>query len=673
MSAGEKAKGRSFRTILIANRGEIALRVMRSAHALGYRCAAVYSTADANSPHVSAADLAVCIGDPAPAASYLNIEAILDAARRTGADAVHPGYGFLAENAAFAAACCDAGLVFIGPPAETIDLMGNKSKAKQRLAQAGVPCIPGYHGDDQADDRLRDEAKRIGFPLFIKASAGGGGRGMRTASSPDQFSDLLQRARSEAKGAFSDDRMLLEKAIVSPRHIEIQVAADRHGNVIHLGERECSIQRRHQKIIEETPSPAVSPALRARMGEIAVTAAKAIDYEGVGTLEFLLDSDGAFWFMEMNTRLQVEHPVTETITGIDIVELQLRIAAGEPLPYGQQDVRFDGHAMEARLCAEEPAANFAPRSGRMVLWRAPPRVRVEHAMRSGIEISPNYDSLIAKIIAHGRTREDARRALLRGLEDTVALGVTTNQSFLAEILKHPAFISGAATTAFVSDQGGTLIPPVRHDACSALAIAARLFLETESRCPSAAPKVLQHRPHHLRFEWNGAVSEAIITPVGPRSVLIEIGDDRHSLELLAINGGDVRLICNGITESAVFVRSGQDLWLSYRGRSFRVSNLARKATSRQALIDPSEGALVAAMEGRVVAVQAIVGDRVAGGQAIVTIEAMKMEHTYAAPSAGVVAALHVAQGNAVMTGQRLAEIAMVSTKEEPQIDQPGSR
>lgn len=431
-----------FRKILVANRGEIALRVMRTAKRLGYETVAVYSTADANARHVREADQAVWIGESQPSQSYLRIDAIVEAARASGADAIHPGYGFLAENAEFAKACRAAGLVFIGPSPEAIHAMGNKAGAKDIMQKAGVPCVPGYQGEDQSDATMLTAAKRIGFPVMIKAVAGGGGRGMRLVADDAAFPDALRAARSEAQNAFSDPNVILERAIVQPRHIEIQVFGDRYGNAIHLGERDCSVQRRHQKLIEEAPSPAVSPELRARMGATAVAAVKAIAYEGAGTLEFLLDSAGNYYFMEMNTRLQVEHPVTEAITGLDLVELQLRVAGGEPLPLQQEDVTFSGHAIEVRLCAEDAAHGFMPQSGRMLRWRAPSELRVEDALESGGEIPPFYDSMIAKIISHGATRDEARRRLTSGLTQMTALGVTTNQSFLTQCLNHPAFAAG---------------------------------------------------------------------------------------------------------------------------------------------------------------------------------------------------------------------------------------
>ena len=440
-----------FFKILIANRGEIARRIMRTARRLGYGVVAVYSDADRESLHVREADVAVRIGEALPAQSYLNIPAIIAAAKASGAGAVHPGYGFLAENADFAQACRDAGLVFIGPSPEQIKAMGNKAGAKEIMQKAGVPVVPGYQGADQSDAVMLEEAKKIGFPVMIKAVAGGGGRGMRLVADEAGFAEALRSARSEAKAAFGDGTVILERAIANPRHIEIQVFGDRYGNAIHLGERDCSVQRRHQKLIEEAPSSAVSPKLRQRMGEVAVAAVRSLRYEGAGTLEFLLDERGEFYFMEMNTRLQVEHPVTEAITGLDLVELQLRVASGEPLGMVQEDVKFSGHAIEIRLCSEDAGADFMPQSGTMARWRMPEGVRVEHALQSGSAIPPFYNSMIAKLIASGSNREEARSRLICGLEQTVAFGVTTNQAFLMACLRHPVFAKGEATTAFIGE------------------------------------------------------------------------------------------------------------------------------------------------------------------------------------------------------------------------------
>src|ERR1700684_84294 len=489
--SGEKMKRKPFRNILIANRGEIALRIMRTARRLGYGVVAVYSDADRDALHLRAADQAIGVGEALPAQSYLRIEAILAAAKAGGADAVHPGYGFLAENEDFAGACRDAGLVFIGPSPEAIKAMGNKAGAKTIMRAAGVPCVPGYQGADQSD------------PTMLAAA----------------FPDLLRGARSEAQGAFGDPTVILERAILNPRHIEIQVFGDAFGHAIHLGERDCSVQRRHQKLIEEAPSPAVSPELRARMGAVAVAAVRSIGYEGAGTLEFLLDPKGEFYFMEMNTRLQVEHPVTEAITGLDLVELQLRVASGEPLGLQQEDIRFSGHAIEVRLCSEDGGHDFMPQSGRMALWQMPDELRVEHALESGSEIPPFYDSMIAKLVSHGATREEARRKLVHGLEQTIAFGVTTNQGFLAACLRHPGFAAGEATTAFIGKHRDELLAPRAGADAPDIAVAGLLLYVTD---PDARP-------------WRKGRSLAATFPIAAR---IELHHGIHDLEIVRERDGD---------------------------------------------------------------------------------------------------------------------------------------
>jgi geranyl-CoA carboxylase alpha subunit len=646
-----------FRKILIANRGEVALRIIRSARALGYRTVAVYSTADAGARHVREADQAVCIGEPLPAQSYLRIAAIVEAARLSGADAVHPGYGFLAENEDFAQACQDAGLVFIGPSADAIVSMGNKAGAKTLMQAAGVPCIPGYQGDDQSEERLAAEARRIGFPVMIKATAGGGGRGMRLVPSAKEFPELLRSARSEAQSAFGDPEVILERAIVEPRHIEIQVFADRHGNAIHLGERDCSVQRRHQKLIEEAPSPAVDAELRARMGATAVAAVKAIRYEGAGTLEFLLDAEGNYYFMEMNTRLQVEHPVTEAITGLDLVALQLRVAGGEPLPITQEQVSFQGHAIEVRLCAEDADRGFMPQSGTMALWEMPAQLRVEHALRSGGEIPPYYDSMIAKVISHGDTREAARRQLMAGLEDAVALGVTTNQAFLHRCLGHAVFAAGGATTAFIAQNQDALLAPDTEARARAAAIAAVLLYETTGarRVPPTGRRMTHSLPISLRFDIEGTAVSASIVLRQQRHFEVSIGGAAHVVELTEIGEHAARFVCDGLYEGAAFHRDGATLLLHYRGIPVRVEDKTRAATARQGEAG-GDGKVRASMNGRVVAVMAAVGDMVEVGQPVVTLEAMKMEHIHAAPVAGKVIALHVKTGDQVAASRVVVEI-----------------
>jgi len=440
-----------FSKILIANRAEIACRIMRTAKEMGIVTVAVYSDADESAPHRLMADEAVHIG-PSPATeSYLDIGKIISAAKSTGAEAIHPGYGFLSENAAFAGACKAAGLTFIGPSETVIAKMGNKAEAKKIMATAGVPCIPGYEGEDQSDEAFLRKAEAIGFPQMVKAAAGGGGRGMRLVAKPEKLQKALASARSEAERAFGSGELILEKAILEPRHIEIQVFADNHGNVVHMGERDCSIQRRHQKVIEEAPSPAVSPELRAEMGATAVAATKQIRYSGAGTFEFLLDVDGNYYFLEMNTRLQVEHPVTECITGLDLVEWQLRVAAGEPLPLMQDEIIFKGHAIEARLYAEDPYKGFLPKPGILTKWRASegPGTRTDHGLADGYEVTPYYDAMIAKVVGYGATREIASQNLQAALDQTATKGLTTNRQFLISCLSHAAFSDGEVTTAFI--------------------------------------------------------------------------------------------------------------------------------------------------------------------------------------------------------------------------------
>jgi geranyl-CoA carboxylase alpha subunit len=645
-----------FRKILIANRGEIALRIMRTARRLGYGVVAVYSDADRDAMHVREADEAVCIGEALPSQSYLRIDAIIAAARSAGAGAVHPGYGFLAENEDFALACRESELIFIGPSPDAIRAMGNKAGAKEIMQAAGVPCVPGYQGADRSDAAMLAEAQKIGFPVMIKAVAGGGGRGMRLAPDAAAFPDLLRSARSEAQSAFGDPAVILERAIVNPRHIEIQVFGDRAGNAIHLGERDCSVQRRHQKLIEEAPSPAVSPELRARMGAIAVKAIRSIRYEGAGTLEFLLDASGEFYFMEMNTRLQVEHPVTEAITGLDLVELQLRVASGEPLGLRQEDVKFSGHAIEVRLCSEDAGHDFMPRSGRMALWQMPDDLRVEHGLQSGSEIPPFYDSMIAKLISHGASRDQARRRLIHGLQHAIAFGVTTNQAFLAACLRHPSFAAGEATTAFIGQHRDELLVS-RTDRPSDVALAALLLHVTD---------------RHAR-PWKKGRTLAATFPVPVR---IELDQGSHGLEIVRERDGgyaasfdgsevrfeidelgrdSIRFRIDGLTESARFFRDGDRLYFLHRGvtRSVRDLTLAAPAS---AAAEGSDGRVRAAMNGRVVAVLVRQGERVDAGQPVMTLEAMKMEHVHTAPVSGIISAIDVVEGEQVTTGKIVAEI-----------------
>jgi len=646
-----------FHKILIANRGEIALRIMRTARRLGYGVVAVYSDADRESLHVRETDEAVRIGEALPTQSYLRIDAIIGAAKASGADAVHPGYGFLAENEEFAQACGDAGLVFIGPSPDAIKAMGNKAGAKEIMQGAGVPCVPGYQGADQSDATMLAEAKKIGFPVMIKAIGGGGGRGMRLVADAAAFADALRSARSEAQSAFGDASVILERAIADPRHIEIQVFGDRHGNAIHLGERDCSVQRRHQKLIEEAPSPAVSAELRARMGAVAVAAIKSIGYEGAGTLEFLLDRNGEFYFMEMNTRLQVEHPVTEAITGLDLVELQLHVAAGETLGLRQDEIKFAGHAVEVRLCSEDADHDFMPQSGRMARWQMPDELRVEHALQSGCEIPPFYDSMIAKIISHGATRDEARRRLIHGLERTVAFGVTTNQAFLAACLRHPAFAAGEATTAFIGKHRDELLSP-RKDAASEAALAALLLHVTDANAPPwrSGRTLAATFPIPVRIELDHGIHDLDIVRMRDGTYVANVDGGACRFEIDELDRDAIRFRVNGVMESARFLRDRDRLYILHRGVTLSVRDLTLAAPAAAAAATGGDGKVRAAMSGRVVAVLVKQGERVAAGQPVMTLEAMKMEHVHTAPIAGTISAIDVAEGEQLTTGKIVVEI-----------------
>ncbi len=655
--SGEALRRTPFFKVLIANRGEIALRIMRTARRLGYGVVAVYSDADRDALHVREADQAMRIGEALPAQSYLRIEAIIAAAKASGATAVHPGYGFLAENEDFAQACRDAGLIFIGPSPEAIRAMGNKAGAKDIMQRAGVPIVPGYQGADQGDAVMLAEARKIGFPVMIKAVAGGGGRGMRLVPDAAAFPDALRSARSEAQGAFGDPTVILERAIVDPRHIEIQVFGDRYGNAIHLGERDCSVQRRHQKLIEEAPSPRVTPGLRVSMGAVAVAAVKSIGYEGAGTLEFLLDQDGKFYFMEMNTRLQVEHPVTEAITGLDLVELQLRIAAGEPLGLKQEDVKFSGHAIEVRLCSEDAGHDFMPQSGRMALWQMPDGVRVEHALQSGSEIPPFYDSMIAKVISHGADRNEARGRLICGLEQTAAFGVTTNQGFLISCLRHPGFAAGEATTAFIGKHRDELLAPRADDKAEA-ALAALLLYVTNPHAPTwrGGRSLAATFPLTTRIDLGHGVQEVDIVRERDGAYLVGPSGSEQHFEIDELGGETIRFRTDGLMETAKFLRDGDRLFILHRGITIAVRDMTLAAPVSAATTG-GDGKVRAAMNGRVVAVLVKPGEQVTLGQPVMTLEAMKMEHVHTAGVAGTVSAIDVSEGEQVTTGRIVVEIA----------------
>jgi geranyl-CoA carboxylase alpha subunit len=637
-----------MKALLIANRGEIARRIMRTARRMGLRTIAVYSNADGRSPHVREADDAMWIGGAAPRDSYLNIARVIAAARRAGADAVHPGYGFLAENADFAQAVIDAGLTWVGPPPAVIRRMGDKAEAKRIAHEAGVPTIPGVDGVAEIPLDIATSVVRLpDFPVIVKAAAGGGGRGMRLVRVQQDLTAAMRAAQSEAEHAFGDGRLLIERAIENARHIEVQVFADQHGNIVHLGERDCSVQRRHQKLIEESPSPAVDAALREKLGAAAVALAMAVSYVGAGTIEFLLDADRNFHFMEMNTRLQVEHPVTEAITGFDLVEWQLRVAMGERFTRRQPDIRFHGHAIEARLCAEDPARNFLPQAGSLALWRPADGVRTDDALESGGEVSPHYDSMIAKIIAHGRTRDEAREKLARALDETVALGVATNKAFLAAVLRDDEFARGP-TTDFVSRRFAA-IDETAPDA-ETLAIAATLRAASADHGEWTAWSNNPERLMQLRL---GTHDVALCHSGGAFHAVTAGGE--VELCLLAIEPPRARLIVNDLEQTAVFAIDNETIHVARGGQSHSLVDTTHAPAQRRADA-ASDGRLFAPMNGRVVAVNAKPGDTLEAGRVLIVLEAMKMEHALSVPVAARVKALHVAAGAQVSPGQLLAEL-----------------
>ena len=640
-----------FAKLLVANRGEIAVRVMRTARALGYRTVAVYSAADADAPHVRLADQAVPIGPPPARESYLNIGRIIDAAKATGADAVHPGYGFLAENADFAEACAAAGLTFVGPGPAAIRLMGDKAAAKQRMQAAGLACVPGYHGDDQSDATLKAEADRLGYPIMVKAAAGGGGRGMRLVADPAKLERTLQSARSEAASAFGAGGLILEQAVVRPRHVEVQIFADSIGNVVHLGERDCSIQRRHQKVIEEAPAPGLTAEVRQAMGTAAVAAARAIDYLGAGTIEYLLDGAETFYFLEMNTRLQVEHPVTEMVTGFDLVEWQLRIAAGEPLPVQQDEIDLVGHAIEARLYAEDPARNFLPQTGRMIAWQPAEgeAVRVDHGFAAGQQVGPDYDPMIAKFVAWGETREVARRRLVAALADSVILGLTTNRRFLGQALAHETFIAGAANTAFIDEH----FPP-----------AARARPEPEPRLKALAAVLLYQSGERsgqeivadwrstgfgaapLRLSFGDNHVDVTVAPKGGGTFEVDLDGQVVPVSLIARDTHSVRFLIDGVQQTAHVALTDEGEMLVELGgdaAAFRDTLL----TASRAAGGIANGQVLAPMHGKILAVDAKPGDKVARGQRLVVLEAMKIEHEIIADLDGTVDDVVVQVGDQV--------------------------
>ncbi len=664
-----------FTTLLIANRGEIACRVAATARRLGIRTVAVYSDADAGAKHVASCDLGVHIGGAAARDSYLKPEAILQAALATGAQAVHPGYGFLSENEGFAQACADAGVAFVGPPITAIAAMGSKSAAKSLMEKAGVPLVPGYHGDDQNPDFLHAQADKIGYPVLIKASAGGGGKGMRVVEKTEAFKEALASCKREAISSFGDDRVLIERYLQKPRHIEIQVFADTHGNCVYLFERDCSVQRRHQKVIEEAPAPGMSEERRRAMGEAAVSAARAVGYVGAGTVEFIAEPDGRFYFMEMNTRLQVEHPVTEMICGVDLVEWQLRVASGERLPLLQDELRFQGHAIEARIYAENPDKGFLPSVGKLFYLGLPDHVsfingdvRVDGGVRTGDSISPFYDPMIAKLIVRGDDRDQARARMARALAQTQVVGVHTNVAFLGRLMTDAAFAAADLDTGLIERRRETLLPK-RAPATRvtlALAVAAVLCAEREGQPADPDP-------------W-GVVDGWRLAGLYQRTFTVLDGDTRHSVALQRDRNGQILLIGDESLSAQWTDRPGEvsgvhhiDLTLGsqrvagttvIQGEKLQVF----EGGNGTALIlhdllahaddgDVSEaGGLTAPMPGKIIAVHVKAGDKVKRGQALLVMEAMKMEHTISAPAAGLVQEVFFAVGDQVTDGASLISV-----------------
>ncbi|HWA03266.1 MAG TPA: acetyl/propionyl/methylcrotonyl-CoA carboxylase subunit alpha [Rhizomicrobium sp.] len=613
-----------FQTLLIANRGEIACRVMRTARRMGIATVAVYSDADAGSAHVAMADRAIRIGPPPARESYLRGDLILAAAREAGADAIHPGYGFLSENAQFAEACAGAGVIFVGPPASAIRAMGLKDRAKALMAEAGVAVVPGYLGDDQSTERLAREAAAIGYPVLIKAVAGGGGKGMRRVEAAEAFSAALESARREAKSSFGDDRVLIEKYVSRPRHIEVQVFADGRGGAVHLFERDCSLQRRHQKVIEEAPAPGMPEKMRAAMGEAAVKAAKAVGYVGAGTVEFIADASHGlaadrFWFMEMNTRLQVEHPVTEAITGLDLVEWQLRVAAGEPLPLAQKDLRICGHAIEARLYAEDPDSGFLPSTGTLERLRLPGGVRVDPGVREGDAVTPYYDPMIAKVIAHDSTREGAAAKLADALSRAQIAGVRTNNAFLIRALRSRAFVAGEIDTGFIDRHLAELVPHGEPDT-EILSAAAR-FAADEISTRTGDPWSARDG-----FRLGGKARQVVDFVVAGKRVHAPLdGVPAPGIQVVRLAGGDLAAMRAGET----FLLRPFD--------PFESAEQAAEASER----------IVTPMPGKIIQVLVKAGDAVKRGQPLAVLEAMKMEQTLAAPADATVESVNVATGDQV--------------------------
>ena len=660
-----------FDKVLVANRGEIACRVIRSCKDLGLYTVAVYSEVDSDALHVAMADEAILIG-PAPAVeSYLNQDSILQACASSGAQAVHPGYGFLSENAQFAKRCEKNGLVFIGPSADAISLMGDKAQAKRKMIKSGVPCIRGYQGEDQSNSAFINASKTIGFPLMVKAAAGGGGRGMRLVSSSESLLPSIKDARTEAEIAFGAGDLILEKAIIGPRHVELQILADKHGNCVHLGERDCSVQRRHQKVLEEAPCPILSPALRAKMGAAAVKAATDINYVGAGTVEFLLDQNIDFYFLEMNTRLQVEHPVTELITDIDLVKQQIMVALGHPLTFKQDDIKFNGHAIEARLYAEDPSNDFLPSVGKIELWKAPELegVRIDHGVQSGTSVSPFYDPMLGKIIAHGQSREEARQKLVKAIKQVVLFGIPTNRAFLIDALSQQSFVDGVASTGFINEHyPENNFPPknIKQETY----IAASILLFVAMRDLASADAQLQS---NTLLNWNtGSANvpkflfangdqeiDVSITPQGKNNYTASIAETSYNVTFLSNDTNQAVIEISGYRQSVNFcakvsLSGKQSIHLSIDGQDHFLINLNSTAALKDETI--GAGKIIAPMHGLIIELPLVEGARVKKGERVAVLEAMKMQHELIADIDGIIKTIHADTGNQVSAEALLLEV-----------------
>ena len=648
----------SFDSVLVANRGEIALRIMRTARQQGLRVIAVYSEADRNSPHVTYADEAVCLGSSAAAESYRSIPKIIAAAKASGATAIHPGYGFLAENAEFAEAVVAQGLVFVGPSAQAIRLMGNKAQAKDIMIAAGVPCIPGYQGAAQDDKTLIGQAARIGFPLMVKAAAGGGGRGMRLVRDQRDVLTALQSARSEALASFGSDQLILERAILNARHVEVQIFGDQMGNVIHLGERDCSVQRRHQKLIEESPSPAVDAALRSRMGATAVAAGQAIQYVGAGTLEFLLGDDGNFWFMEMNTRLQVEHGVTELVTGLDLVAWQLKVAMGQPLPLAQEDITWSGHAMEVRLCAEDTTSGFLPQTGRVLAWDPSTTARTDAALYAGLEVSAFYDSMLAKIMVQGDTREICINKLLNACHQTVLLGLRHNLPFLQTCLAHQRFKEGHATTTFIDECFDDEVM-ARRQTPQVVEVAAAVLLTRAATGGSWTNALGLNHVTKVAFDGLPARLWSVDATSVAGQVRLSVDRNEEVVSLMHVDQTPSLLTfdLNGKRHQVRFAVASQgQCWLQHAGAFYCATDLTHVHEAKDAGVSANAGVVRAPLAGRVAQVPVLVGQHLKAGDPLIVIESMKMEHTLFAAIDGEIQEVSCQSGDQVMAGRVLVRI-----------------